>query len=488
MRRHVALVPLLALTLASATLPATPVATRAAFPGASGDLVYVDYNTLNSTGHIVRYDLDTDTPTELTNDFDTDYGDVDPSWSPGGTMVVFTRLDTEGNGEIWRINADGTGAKRLTNTSGDNAFPAWSPGGSRIVFASNRYGSYDIFTMDLNGGTVRRLTSHPADDVDPAWSSDNLRIAFASDRRLSEDDRYFFEIFTMSPNGSSVVRETDGSTVEAHDFAPDWDPYKSTLLFTRSYGPANDELAQIDTASGAVNPVAIVGNGTQSLGVYAPSQGFLLGGIAYQTFESGDWDIAIGDKSGGPPEILDIADDQMQPDWQPEPVFPLVDWRFSPFANDIEWIYDMGLTGGCTQERYCPGDPVTRAQMAIFLDRALPLPDTAIDFFNDDNGKTGEASINRLAAAGITGGCATNKFCPTASVTRGQMAAFLSRALELPPAASDHFTDDETSTYEPYINRVAEAGITGGCGGGKYCPLRNVTRGEMAAFLRRAFE
>ena len=355
------------------------------------------------------------------------------------------------------------------------------------MFSSNRFGQYDIFTMDLNGGDLRRLTSHAADDVDPVWSPDNLRIAFASDRRLSADDRYFFEIFTMSPSGAAVVRETDGSTIEAHDYGPDWDPRGSKLLFTREAGPANSDIMQIDTASGPASPIALAGNGTQSWGVYAPSQATIVGLIAYQTFDV-DWDIAIADKTGGVPEVLDIPDDQVQPDWEPEPVFPLVDWRFSPFANHIEWIYDMGLTGGCTQERYCAGDPVTRAQMAIFLDRALPLPDTAVDFFSDDDGRTGEASINRLAAAGITGGCGDGTFCPSAPVSRGQMAAFLSRALELPATATDYFTDDETSTFEPYINRVAKAAITGGCGGGKYCPLRNVTRGEMAAFLHRAFD
>jgi hypothetical protein len=66
--------------------------------------------------------------------------------------------------------------------------------------------------------------------------------------------------------------------------------------------------------------------------------------------------------------------------------------------------------------------------MAIFLDRALDLPSTPSNFFSDDNGRTGEAAINRLAAAGLTGGCGDGKYCPTASVTREQMAAFLRRA------------------------------------------------------------
>ena len=71
---------------------------------------------------------------------------------------------------------------------------------------------------------------------------------------------------------------------------------------------------------------------------------------------------------------------------------------------------------------------MSRAQLAMFLDRALDLPGTTTDYFDDDDGKTGEASINALAKAGITGGCGTRRYCPRTSVTREQMAAFLYRA------------------------------------------------------------
>ena len=88
------------------------------------------------------------------------------------------------------------------------------------------------------------------------------------------------------------------------------------------------------------------------------------------------------------------------------------------------------ITAGCDDDRYCPDGRVTRGQMATFLARALRLPSTTRDYFDDDDGTAHEANINRLAAAGITGGCGTRQFCPTGSVTRGQMAAFLHRALD----------------------------------------------------------
>jgi hypothetical protein len=66
--------------------------------------------------------------------------------------------------------------------------------------------------------------------------------------------------------------------------------------------------------------------------------------------------------------------------------------------------------------------------MAMFLDRAFALPNATTDYFDDDDGWTGEVSINALAKSAITGGCGTRRFCPGSSVTREQMAAFLYRA------------------------------------------------------------
>jgi glucose/arabinose dehydrogenase len=160
----------------------------------------------------------------------------------------------------------------------------------------------------------------------------------------------------------------------------------------------------------------------------------------------------------------------------------------SSFIDDIHWILYEGITTGCTATKYCPTADVTREQMAIFLDRALHLPTTSTDYFSDDTGRTGEAAINRVAAAGITSGCATGQYCPTDKVTRGAMASFLARAFALPATATDYFTDDTGTTHESNINKVAAAGITSGCTPTTYCPSADVTRGQMAAFLRRALE
>ncbi len=159
----------------------------------------------------------------------------------------------------------------------------------------------------------------------------------------------------------------------------------------------------------------------------------------------------------------------------------------SPFEYDIAWLADAGITGGCGDDRFCPRANVTREEMASFLARALALPAATRDYFGDDESSIHEANINRVASAGITGGCAPNRFCPRDTVTRAQMASFLARALGLPAATRDYFSDDASSIHESNINRLAAAGITGGCSDSGFCPDVAVTREQMAAFLHRAF-
>jgi hypothetical protein len=161
---------------------------------------------------------------------------------------------------------------------------------------------------------------------------------------------------------------------------------------------------------------------------------------------------------------------------------------------NIEKLAFSEITKGCNpplNDLYCPVDSVTRGQMAAFLVRALDLPESSSDYFTDDDADVFEANINALAASGITKGCDTDSFCSTDYVTRGQMAAFLDRALGLPQAPPDRFTDDDNSIFEAAIDRLAESGITAGCNppaNTNFCPHDRVTRAQMASFLSRALE
>jgi S-layer homology domain len=166
----------------------------------------------------------------------------------------------------------------------------------------------------------------------------------------------------------------------------------------------------------------------------------------------------------------------------------------SIFEADIDAIASAGITKGCNppaNTAFCPDDHVTRGQMAAFLRRGLALPTSTTNYFTDDKGSIFEADINALAAAGITKGCnppTNTHYCPDDHVTRGQMAAFLRRALSLPATTTNYFTDDKGSIFVADINALAAAGITKGCNpptNTHYCPDDHVTRGQMAAFLDR---
>ncbi len=168
----------------------------------------------------------------------------------------------------------------------------------------------------------------------------------------------------------------------------------------------------------------------------------------------------------------------------------------SVHETNIERIAAAGITLGNNppdNDEFGPSDPVTRGQMAAFIARALGLPTTTTDFFDDDNGSIFEGSINAIAAVGVTQGCNppdNDEFCPDDLVTRGQMATFIVRILGLSEAPLDLFGDDAGSVHEGNINAIRMAGVTVGCNppaSDMFCDESPVLREQMATFLARAF-
>ena len=175
---------------------------------------------------------------------------------------------------------------------------------------------------------------------------------------------------------------------------------------------------------------------------------------------------------------------------------PFNDISGSVHYDDIVYIAELGITRGCnppTNTSYCPDGLVTRGEMAAFLVRALGLTAGAdVDRFTDDDGTLFESDINKLAAAGITSGCNADgsKYCPNAAVSRGEMAAFLTRGFGFSdPGAGDFFADDDDSMFEGNIDRLKAAGVTVGCNppdNTNFCPDDSVQRDQMASFLARS--
>jgi hypothetical protein len=179
------------------------------------------------------------------------------------------------------------------------------------------------------------------------------------------------------------------------------------------------------------------------------------------------------------------------------------DVLFNHWAYDyITALYDSGITGGCSSNppQFCPDSPVTRAQMAVFVESSLRRTpaETCSGLFSDVNVDTVGDLVCRFiedfAAAGITGGCGNGRYCPNDPVTRQQMAVFIEAALGRSPSTtcSGRFGDVSTESvgdlFCRFIEDFADQGITGGCSDNPpmFCPDAPVTRAQMAVFLAAA--
>ncbi|HEY7113086.1 MAG TPA: S8 family serine peptidase [Thermoanaerobaculia bacterium] len=169
------------------------------------------------------------------------------------------------------------------------------------------------------------------------------------------------------------------------------------------------------------------------------------------------------------------------------------------FHDPIGAVSRNGIASGCGGGNFCPADTVTRAPMAAFLLRAVhapgykPPPASGTVFGDVPLGTPFADWIEELAAEGYTTGCGVAAFCPDAPIDRASAAAFLLRGIHgasyKPPAAKGNvFADVPLGTFlGSWIEELAVEGVTSGCGGGRFCPSSPVSRGEMAAFLSRAF-
>lgn len=171
------------------------------------------------------------------------------------------------------------------------------------------------------------------------------------------------------------------------------------------------------------------------------------------------------------------------------PLFSDLDRRNRHF-DAVVMVVDADIADGLSDGTYRPDRDVTRAQMATFLARALKLPTNGIPSFPDVDGSYAHAgAIAAVADAGVTTGQRGGTFGPTEPVTRAQMATFLTRALDLPAGKGAPFRDVAgRSEQGRAVAAVAAADIAGGYDDGTYRPTRPVTRAQMGSFLARGFD
>ncbi len=287
--------------------------------------------------------------------------------------------------------------------------------------------------------------------------------------------------FVTVPAGSALTDiDIINSTSASASVTPD-----VTGVFVLRLQVTDGDASDTDDVQVTVNPADTDGDGIPDADDNCPA---LANPDQKDTDGDGEGDACDpDDDNDGVPDDLDA--------------FPLgfVDVPQDYFAfTFVESLALSGITGGCGNANYCPEDPVSRAQMAVFLERGIHgsgfTPPTATGqlFVDVPANSFAAAYIEALFLDGITGGCGGGAFCPNGTVTRAQMAVFLLRARHgasyTPPPASGVFTDVANDYWAAgWIEQLAAEGITGGCGGGNYCPDNPVTRAQMAVFLVRTF-
>ena len=275
--------------------------------------------------------------------------------------------------------------------------------------------------------------------------------------------------------------------------------------------------------TGAITP----GTGTLTATLPVTECGALTVTGTFENFSaSGSWSYSLGGSGQftGEKQVNDDADGDGVPDaedafpndpneWadsdsdgfgdnsDPFPLDPSIFFDVQPdywAFNFVETLSTSGITAGCGNDNYCPESPVTRSQMAVFLERGMKgsdyVPPAASGnvFLDVGAGDFAASWIEQLFADGITAGCGNNNYCPGAEVTRAQMAVFLLRAKYgsgySPPPAVGVFDDVDAGYWAVHwIEQLASEGITAGCGNGNYCPEGPVNRAQMAVFLVRTF-
>ena len=270
----------------AALLGAVPAA-HAAFPGLNGKIAY------EKSGEIWVKDEGAGNDQQL-----TDQGG-DPAWSPDGTRIAFTSDRNGTAGDIWVMNADGSGQTRLTTSNVNEGEPAWSPGGTRIIFRGFGDATSQLVVMNANGSGPAPLTQNADINAAPAWSPGGDRIAwrhFAGGTGIS----------VMNADGSSPVQTVPNAS------RPNWFPDSSRLVFDRSLGadvwsaaPDGSGLVQLTDDPASDFDPAVSPDGSR---------------IAFSSSRDGNFEIYVM-FSDGAVEIrntLTAAGIQdTDPDWQP---------------------------------------------------------------------------------------------------------------------------------------------------------------------------
>ena len=226
---------------------------------------------------------------------------TDPAWSPDGTLIAFASA-REGSFDIYIVNADGTGTRRLTSSNANDQGPTWSPDGSRIAFSRSSDGGH-VWVMNADGTGARRLTDELAEEGEPSWSPDGRWVAYTH-RASGSDVR---EIWGARPDGSGRHGVT---SLGAKCYAPTWSPDSKHLAFS-----ANPDSARYDIYTSGVDGKDLRRPVRSEADAFEPAWSPDGSEIAF----SRDGAIFVTTLVGVERQLTDPQDNDSSPAWNPSP-------------------------------------------------------------------------------------------------------------------------------------------------------------------------
>lgn len=230
-----------------------------------------------------------------------------PGWSPDGSQLVFSRQPAGATqGDLWIMNADGSGRRLLSESPANEGIGRWSPDGQRIAFRSDRSGNPDIWVINADGTGIRQLTTDPAVEDGPTWSPDGTRIAFQSNRGGIDG------IWVINADGTNE-RRLSGASESA--FQPTWSPDGTRFVFgSRRDGPAFSIYEM--QADGTLPRRILLAPPSLTLAQYSPD-GSLLAASALVGSAPARYEIRIFDRQGNNVRALTSGFNRLLATWRP---------------------------------------------------------------------------------------------------------------------------------------------------------------------------